>query len=132
MKKCFFFLLIVLGSVLSCKQEAPSAEDAVMQQAQHYYQSLLKGEYDAFLSGIDGADSLPADYREQLMANTCQFVDVQQQQRGGMVSVEAIRAVIDSAATTHADAFLLICFGDSTREEVVVPMVERQGKWLMR
>lgn len=132
MKKCFFFLLIVLGSVLSCKQEAPSAEDAVMQQAQQYYQSLLKGEYDAFLSGIDGADSLPADYREQLMANTCQFVDVQQQQRGGMVSVEAIRAVIDSTATTHADASLLICFGDSTREEVVVPMVERQGKWLMR
>lgn len=132
MKKCFFFLLIVLGSVLSCKQETPSAEDAVMQQAQQYYQSLLKGEYDAFLSGIDGADSLPADYREQLMANTCQFVDVQQQQRGGMVSVEAIRAVIDSTATTHADAFLLICFGDSTREEVVVPMVERQGKWLMR
>ena len=132
MKKCFFFLLIVLGSVLSCKQEAPSAEDAVMQQAQQYYQSLLKGEYDAFLSGIDGADSLPAVYREQLMANTCQFVDVQQQQRGGMVSVEAIRAVIDSTATTHADAFLLICFGDSTREEVVVPMVERQGKWLMR
>ena len=132
MKKCFFFLLIVLGSVLSCKQEAPSAEDAVMQQAQQYYQSLLKGEYDAFLSGIDGADSLPADYREQLVANTCQFVDVQQQQRGGMVSVEAIRAVIDSTATTHADAFLLICFGDSTREEVVVPMVERQGKWLMR
>ena len=125
-------MLIVLGSVLSCKQEAPSAEDAVMQQAQQYYQSLLKGEYDAFLSGIDGADSLPADYREQLMANTCQFVDVQQQQRGGMVSVEAIRAVIDSTATTHADAFLLICFGDSTREEVVVPMVERQGKWLMR
>ena len=41
MKKCFFFLLIVLGSVLSCKQEAPSAEDAVMQQAQQYYQSLL-------------------------------------------------------------------------------------------
>ena len=132
MKKCFFFLLIFLGSVLSCKQEAPSAEDAVMQQAQQYYQSLLKGEYDAFLSGIDGADSLPADYREQLMANTCQFVDVQQQQRGGMVSVEAIRAVIDSTATAHADAFLLICFGDSTREEVVVPMVERQGKWLMR
>ena len=125
-------MLIVLGGVLSCKQEAPSAEDAVMQQAQQYYQSLLKGEYDAFLSGIDGADSLPADYREQLMANTCQFVDVQQQQRGGMVSVEAIRAVIDSTATTHADAFLLICFGDSTREEVVVPMVERQGKWLMR
>ena len=125
-------MLIVLGSVLSCKQEAPSAEDAVMQQAQQYYQSLLKGEYDAFLSGIDGADSLPADYREQLMVNTCQFVDVQRQQRGGMVSVEAIRAVIDSTATTHADAFLLICFGDSTREEVVVPMVERQGKWLMR
>ena len=132
MKKSFLFLLVILGTVLSCKEEKPHAEDDVMQQAQQYYQLLIKGEYDAFLSGIDGADSLPADYREQLMANTCQFVDVQQKQRGGMVSVEALRAVIDSTATTYANAFLLVCFGDSTREEVVVPMIERQGKWLMR
>ncbi|MGN0220547.1 MAG: hypothetical protein ACI4BA_00280 [Prevotella sp.] len=132
MKKVIFFLLVILGIALSCKREAPHAEDAVIQQAQEYYRLLIKGEYDAFLSGIDGADGLPADYREQLMANTCQFVDVQKKQRGGMIRVEGLRAVIDSAATTHANAFLLICFGDSTREEVVVPMVERQGKWLMR
>lgn len=132
MKKAFFFLLVILGSALSCKQETPVAEDVVLKQAQEYYQLLLSGEYDAFLSGIEGLDSLPADYREQLMANTCQFVDVQRKQRGGMVRVEGLRAVIDSTATTYANAFLMVCFGDSTHEEVVVPMVEKQGKWLMR
>ena len=125
-------MLVILGSALSCKQETPVAEDVVLKQAQEYYQLLLSGEYDAFLSGIEGLDSLPADYREQLMANTCQFVDVQRKQRGGMVRVEGLRAVIDSAATTYANAFLMVCFGDSTHEEVVVPMVEKQGKWLMR
>lgn len=125
-------MLVILGSALSCKQETPVAEDVVLKQAQEYYQLLLSGEYDAFLSGIEGVDSLPADYREQLMANTCQFVDVQRKQRGGMVRVEGLRAVIDSTATTYANAFLMACFGDSTREEVVVPMVEKQGKWLMR
>ena len=31
-----------------------------------------------------------------------------------------------------ANAFLMLCFGDSTIEEVVVPMVKHEGKWLMK
>jgi hypothetical protein len=29
-------------------------------------------------------------------------------------------------------AFLLLCYGDSTQEEIAVPMVEQGGLWLMR
>jgi hypothetical protein len=27
---------------------------------------------------------------------------------------------------------LMLCYGDSTSEEVVVPMVERNGRWMMK
>jgi hypothetical protein len=39
--------------------------------------------------------------------------------------------VNDSVQPT-ANAFLMLCFGDSTIEEVVVPMVKHEGKWLMK
>jgi hypothetical protein len=26
----------------------------------------------------------------------------------------------------------MLCYGDSTTEEVVVPMVERDGRWMMK
>jgi len=26
----------------------------------------------------------------------------------------------------------MLCFGDSTNEEIVVPMIERDGRWYMR
>ena len=29
-------------------------------------------------------------------------------------------------------AFLLLCFADSTQEEIVVPMVEKDGQWYMK
>jgi hypothetical protein len=27
---------------------------------------------------------------------------------------------------------LMLCYGDSTTEEVVVPMIERDGRWMMK
>ena len=29
-------------------------------------------------------------------------------------------------------AFLLLCYGDSTEEEITVPMVKHDGQWLMK
>jgi hypothetical protein len=29
-------------------------------------------------------------------------------------------------------AFLLLCYGDSTQEEIVVPMVHHSDRWLMK
>jgi len=32
----------------------------------------------------------------------------------------------------YTSVFLVLCFGDSTNEEIVVPMVEREGRWRMK
>ena len=37
----------------------------------------------------------------------------------------------DTAKHT-ADVFLLLTFGDSTSEQIVVPMIQHKGTWLMR
>ena len=32
----------------------------------------------------------------------------------------------------YTNVFMMLCFGDSTNEEIVVPMVERDGRWMMK
>jgi hypothetical protein len=32
----------------------------------------------------------------------------------------------------YTNVFLVLCFGDSVNEEIVVPMVERNGNWRMK
>ena len=77
------------------------------------------------------ADSLPADYRSQLIDGYTQFIAQQKANRGGINEVRISRAFTDSTQN-YTSVLLMLCYGDSTTEEVVVPMVEREGRWMMK
>lgn len=131
MRRLPFLLIALLAVAVSCKEEKPSPEELASRAAKEYYEHLAAGRYAEYLSGMAGTDSIPATYREQLLVNAKQFVARQQADHGGISEVRALNVVTDSVAR-RTDVFLLLCFGDSVKEEVVVPMVERDGRWLMR
>ena len=122
-----FFLLIALFT--SCS--TPSREELASLAAKGYYQHLIDGDYDHFLEGRVMADSLPNDYRSQLIDGYAQFLAQQQKARGGINEVRISRAFTDSTQQ-YTSVLLMLCFGDSTAEEVVVPMVEHNGRWMMK
>lgn len=130
MRQLLLFLA-VLAAAVSCKNDSPSREELASKAAEEYYGHLVAGRYDDYLAGVCGADSLPASYREQLLVNARQFMAAQQAEHGGICDVRVVNAVTDSL-TGRTDVFLMLCFGDSVREEVVVPMVESGGRWLLR
>ena len=99
--------------------------------AKGYYQHLVAGEYEQFVEGRLMADSLPADYRSQLIEGYKQFVAQQLEVRKGIQEVTVSRAYTDSLAD-YTNVLLMLCYGDSTTEEVAVPMVERDGRWMMK
>ena len=94
------------------------------------------------LSGNDFTrDTLPADYAEQLLKAVEQYQADMQQKHNGLREVRVadshyndekdIEACRDT--TLHLTyAFLLLCYGDSTQEEIVVPMVHHSDRWLMK
>ena len=59
------------------------------------------------------------------------FAGQQRDIHGGILQVSVVRVVADTARHV-ADAFLSLAYGDSTSEEVVVPMVERNKIWYMK
>ena len=120
----------VLTLVLSCSQ-AKKADFAAANAAKGYYDQLLGGKPDRFVDGMNMPERIPDSYRLQLVANAKMFIGQQQEEHQGIKRVEVVNCVNDSAGTA-AQAFLMFCYGDSTVEEVVVPMVKRDGKWLMK
>ena len=122
----------LMGPILllaSCAQ--PTPEELAGLAAQGYYRHLVAGEYEQFLEGRVGADSLPDDYREQLLAGYRQFMAQQQEKHDGITAVSVSNVRTDSL-DHYTSVFLLLCYGDSTQEEIVVPMVVHNGSWRMK
>ena len=128
MRKLVYLILIVI--VVACSTGVSREEQAAL-AAKGYYTHLVQGEYEQFVEGRFMADSLPADYRSQLIEGYKQFVAQQVEARKGIHEVSVSRAYTDSLAG-YTNVLLLLCYGDSTTEEVVVPMVERNGRWMMK
>ena len=104
---------------------------AAANAAKEYYSLLLERKTEAFVEKMDMPDSIPEMYREQLVANIKMYIAQQQDEHHGIKKVDVQNCINDSLQPT-AQAFLMICYGDSTVEEIVVPMVKRDGKWLMK
>jgi len=59
------------------------------------------------------------------------LVGQQKDERRGILDVRVVNAVADTTKRS-ANVFLIFAYGDSTSEEVVVPMVQHRGVWYMR
>lgn len=137
MKWCLIPLVLVF---LGCAEQ-PSKEQLASMAAKGYYEHLARGEYDQFLEGLDKMtfmDSLEMakeprlSYRTQLTDNLRQFMAQLEEKHGGICDVSVSNVRIDTLVD-YTSVFLVLCFNDSTKEEIVVPMIEREnGSWRMR
>lgn len=129
---CRAFPLLLLSLLAACSAPSgPTPGEIAAQTAKTYYDQLLRGDYEGFVGGSWQPDSIPAGYHEQLVANARMFVGQQLDEHKGIKEVHIASAQADTARHS-ASVFLLFAYGDSTTEEVVVPMVEHGSVWYMR
>ena len=131
------FAVIVLLAVLAACGSATKEELASL-AAKGYYDHLIHGEYEQFYEGMDhrtlpDGTTLSTDsaYRSQMLDNLRQFMARQAQEHRGVLEVRVSNATTDTVQQL-TNVFLVLCFADSTNEEIVVPMVERHGAWRMK
>ncbi len=129
MRKAFYILLALAAVLAACSSRHP--EEQAAKAAKQYYDLLLKGRYEAFVDGRQGSGAMRPEYRSQMIDNMKMFAEQMKAEHQGMRDVRIVNCIADDSGRS-ANAFLAICFGDSTIEEVVVPMVEHDGQWRMR
>lgn len=132
MKKFLFFMILSIGLVFaSCKKETPDPGYFAGIAAKGYYDLLLEGKYNDFVAGYNQPNRIPKGYHEQLLLNARMFMEQQQEEHKGLAGIYVLHAKADTARHV-ADVFLQMVYGDSTKEQVVVPMVLVHGDWKMR
>lgn len=132
MKQLLYALFLAVLLLSSCSKKKETDHGAIAAEAaKHYYENLISGKYKQFLEGMNLPDKLPESYERQMFENFKAFTKRQDKQRKGIKKV-SIRNVKFFAKDSTASAFLLLHYGDSTTEEVVVPMLKRRGLWYMR
>jgi hypothetical protein len=130
MRKVFLGLAACL--LLACGSGTP--EEMASLAAKGYYEHLMRGEYRQFLEGKDfqALDTIGTiDRMKEHEINLRQFMAQQEKTHHGIREVRISNAQTDTIQKV-TNVFLVLCFGDSINEEIVVPMVERQGRWRMK
>jgi len=130
MRKVFLGLAACL--LLACGSGTP--EEMASLAAKGYYEHLMRGEYRQFLEGKDfqALDTIGTiDRMKEHEINLRQLMAQQEKAHHGIREVRISNAQTDTIQKV-TNVFLVLCFGDSINEEIVVPMVERQGRWRMK
>ena len=121
----FFICYLLFSAACSTPPEQQAAESA-----KACYELLIEDDAVRFLECKVGTDTLSADYGEQLLEAVRQYQRDIQQKHGGLREVRI--SDDQSAFETSQLSTLVLCYTDSTQEAVIVPMVERDGQWLMK
>ncbi len=135
-----FVFGFVVSFLLLCACSGVTEEWQAASAAKDYYDCLVEGNTTGFLEGKAGIDDLPDAYAEQLLKAVEQYQADMQQKHGGL---REVRIVDNHYLNDHQDmyrdttlhyiyAYLLLCYGDSTQEEITVPMVKQDDKWHMK
>lgn len=127
MRKLLYLALLLIA--VDCGGTDPA--EVASAAAKEYYKLLLEGKYDEYVDGFYRPDSIPGSYRSQLIDNAKMFMAQQKEERRGLLDVRVVSAKVDTSLHV-ANVFLILSYGDSTNEEIVVPMVEQKGVWYMR
>lgn len=128
MKKLLY--LFVAMVIVACTSSLDEGEVAA-RAAKEYYGYLLQGNVASFVDGHYRPDSIPDSYREQLITNTKMYVNQQNEEHRSIKDIRIVDTKTDMQKHA-ANVFLVLSFGDSTSEEIVVPMVESGGVWYLR
>lgn len=129
----YIFIAALTASLVGCRPTAASVDPnaVAVRAAKVYYGYLLAGNYAAYVDGFYRPDSIPASYREQLIVSAKQYVGQMRSDHKGLVAIDTAGARTDTVKKV-GEAFLVLTFGDKTKEEIVVPMVLHGGNWMLR
>ena len=128
-------LLVLLISFLlaACSSggKGDELQPPTAKEVMEYYELYRSGNYAEYVKAMQSCDNKPADFCKQMADALKQHAARIKEEKGGTVSAEFLRSELH-AEHSAADAYLSVTYGDSTKEEIVLPLVFWQDKWRLK
>lgn len=115
----------------ACSKGGETKDIVAAEAAKQIYDSLNNGGFEYFTDMTYRPERIPDGYRKQLLANSKMYIADIRKEHGGIDSITVYDCRYDKQKTA-AEAFLTLFFSNGSREEIVVPMTKRDGRWMMK
>ena len=125
---CIIQIAICLLVIIGCHK--PTPHEAVRSAAEKYYGYLIEGNVDEYVAAIHDYDEFPEEYRSQLRDMIAQYLANEEKSHGGLIAARALNDTIIDSIQAHV--FMEVQFGDSTLEQVFLPLVLTDKGWKMK
>ena len=127
----FAFLLSFLLAAWSSGNSGDGLQPPSAKEVMEYYELYRNGNYAEYVKAMQSCDDKPADFCKQMADALKQHAARIKEEKGGTVSAEFMRTELH-AEHSACDAYLSVTYGDSTKEEVILPLVFCQDKWRLK
>lgn len=97
----------------------------------NYYMMGVEGQYGRYVASMQSCDGTTPAYKQQVELALKHRNDCVMKQKKGVKRVGVVRVEMHSG-NTMANAFLDVQFNDSSREEILFPLVLDNGHWRMQ
>lgn len=124
----FSILLFVTGS---CSCGGGKDKREIGKVAVGYVESLYGGDFNKAALHTTGADQASPQYREHLSLLYRNVVENNLSEHGALKKVECYNIKEDNEHHC-ADVYMRLTFADSTVQDILLPMEEHSGQWLMK
>lgn len=132
MKRTTLYIILLLLTAIACTRH-DGLTDHTSAGARHaaelFYDILGRGQAAEYVENMHEAALMDSSKRAQFEDMMEQFLYEERQANGGILSARATR---DTMADTVAMVFMDVQFADSTREEIMLPLVYSRGRWWIR
>lgn len=119
----------------SCSSDKSTASSRPDLPSQDYvtecYDKYLKGDYEAYVRDMASCDSMPEEYRQQMMLLFKQHAAEMRRKNGGAVSAAVVRMEAHNDSTL-VNVFFNVVYADSSAEEIMVPFIYVADKWRLQ
>ena len=127
----FALLLSLLLAACSSSNSGDGLQPPSAKEVMEYYELYRSGNYAEYVKAMQSCDDKPADFCKQMADALKQHAARIKAEKGGTVSAEFLRTELH-AEHSAADAYLSVTYGDSTKEEIILPFVFCQDKWRLK
>ena len=127
----FALLLSLLLAACSSSNSGDGLQPPSAKEVMEYYELYRSGNYAEYVKAMQSCDDKPADFCKQMADALKQHAARIKEEKGGTVGAEFLRTELH-AEHSAADAYLSVTYGDSTKEEVILPLVFCQDKWRLK
>ena len=127
----FVLLLSFLLAACSPGGKGEGLQPPTADEVMAYYELNRSGNYADYVKAMQSCDDKPADFCKQMADALKQHAARIKAEKGGAVGAEFLRTELH-AEHSAADAYLSVTYGDSTKEEIFLPLVFWQDKWRLK